>query len=152
MKKTSHSGIYPLEASRPRHNGDAFSRRHPPMAVSSRAKIFAPFAALKGHDQALARQKRHMAPLRLLADEERLAINRRLQHLCSLLNNGQSPMLKLIYFMPDSDLPDRGITAEQTGKLAAIDPLRHAITLAGKDAVPFDHLYAVCFADDAAAI
>lgn len=38
-------------------------------------------------------------------------INRHLQHLCSLLSDRQSPILKLIYFIPDADLPDRGITA-----------------------------------------
>lgn len=152
MKKASHTGIYPLEATRPRHDSDAFSRRHPPMTICHRAKIFAPFAALKGYDQALAHKKGRTAPLRLLADEERLTINRRLQHLCSLLSDGQSPILKLIYLIPDSDLPDRGITAEQTGKLAAIDPVQHTITLDGKDAVPLDYLYAIDFADGATAI
>lgn len=57
MKKTSRAGIYPLEASRPRHDSDAFFRRHPPMNIRRRAKIFAPFAALKGYDQALAHKK-----------------------------------------------------------------------------------------------
>jgi hypothetical protein len=152
MNKAALADRYPLTASRPRHNGDAFSRRHPSMPASSRAKIFTPFAALKGYDQALAHKKRHTAPFRLLADDERLTINRRLQHLYSLLSDRQTPMLKLIYFTPDSDFPDRGITTEQTGKLAAIDPVQHTITLAGKEAVPFHHLYAIYFADDSAAV
>lgn len=62
MKKASHTGIYPLEATRPRHDSDAFSRRHPPMTICHRAKIFAPFAALKGYDQALAHKKGRTAP------------------------------------------------------------------------------------------
>ena len=42
-------------ASRPKHQGDAFSLRHPPMSLADRAKIFSPFAALKGYEEAIDR-------------------------------------------------------------------------------------------------
>ena len=38
---------------RPEHNGDDFDIKHPKMSSGARAKIFAPFAALKGHNEAL---------------------------------------------------------------------------------------------------
>ena len=39
---------------RPLHQGgDAFLARHPPMDLSRRAKLFAPFDALRGFDEAL---------------------------------------------------------------------------------------------------
>ena len=39
---------------RPQHQGgDAFLARHPPMDLNRRAKIFAPFDALRGFDEAL---------------------------------------------------------------------------------------------------
>ena len=38
---------------RPVHNGDDFEARHPKMNRKNRAKIFAPFAALKGYEEAI---------------------------------------------------------------------------------------------------
>ena len=44
-------------AGRPRHGKfDVFSSRHPSMPVGRRAKIFAPFDALKGFSEAIAEQ------------------------------------------------------------------------------------------------
>lgn len=42
-----------LQKQRPAHKGDAFYVRHPPMPRERRAKIFAPFAALKGFEEAI---------------------------------------------------------------------------------------------------
>lgn len=39
--------------SRPVHDGDEFEARHPRMDRQARAKIFAPFAALKGYEEAI---------------------------------------------------------------------------------------------------
>ena len=44
-----------LEKGKPIHNkGDNFYIKHPPMDLSRRAKIFSPFDALKGYDEAIA--------------------------------------------------------------------------------------------------
>ena len=37
----------------PVHDGDEFEARHPKMSRENRAKIFAPFAALKGYEEAI---------------------------------------------------------------------------------------------------
>ncbi len=43
-----------LDKGRPCHDPlDPFSLRHPPMLLSRRAKIFAPFDALKGYTEAI---------------------------------------------------------------------------------------------------
>ncbi|MBE5869949.1 MAG: hypothetical protein E7294_01620 [Lachnospiraceae bacterium] len=43
-----------LQKGRPTHEkGDSFFVDHPPMPLSKRAKIFLPFDALKGFDEAL---------------------------------------------------------------------------------------------------
>jgi hypothetical protein len=42
-----------IDKSRPQHNGDEFEARHPHMPREARAKIFAPFAALKGYEEAI---------------------------------------------------------------------------------------------------
>ena len=47
-----YAGI--IACDRPRHEADDFSVRHPAMAVSHRAKLFKPFAALAGFEEAIA--------------------------------------------------------------------------------------------------
>ena len=43
-----------FDRGRPRHrDGDAFSQRHPAMDLGRRAKIFAPFDALRGFSAAI---------------------------------------------------------------------------------------------------
>ncbi len=42
-----------INKERPRHDGDEFEARHPHMSREQRAKIFAPFAALKGYEEAI---------------------------------------------------------------------------------------------------
>ena len=42
-----------IDKSRPQHDEDEFEARHPRMPREARAKIFAPFAALKGYEEAI---------------------------------------------------------------------------------------------------
>ena len=42
-----------INMERPVHKGDEFEARHPHMSQENRAKIFAPFAALKGYEEAI---------------------------------------------------------------------------------------------------
>ena len=42
-----------IDKERPKHDGDEFEARHPKMTRENRAKIFAPFAALKGYEEAI---------------------------------------------------------------------------------------------------
>jgi len=42
-----------INKERPVHDGDEFEARHPKMTRENRAKIFAPFAALKGYEEAI---------------------------------------------------------------------------------------------------
>ena len=42
-----------IDKNRPVHDGDEFEARHPKMPREARAKIFAPFAALKGYEEAI---------------------------------------------------------------------------------------------------
>lgn len=54
---------------------------HPRMAVSDRAKIFSPFAALRGHDEAIAAQRVRRVDKLILSDEDQALINEILQTL-----------------------------------------------------------------------
>ena len=49
-----------IDKKRPVHDNDDFSIRHPKMSREDRAKIFAPFAALKGSEEALEESSKTM--------------------------------------------------------------------------------------------
>lgn len=49
-----------IDKKRPVHDNDDFSIRHPKMSQEDRAKIFAPFAALKGYEEALEESSKTM--------------------------------------------------------------------------------------------
>ncbi len=55
--KEQHPYADILNETRPVHQGDAFSAKHPPMTIENRSKIFAPFAALKGYEESLESQQ-----------------------------------------------------------------------------------------------
>ncbi len=53
-----------INRQRPVHDGDSFSVQHPRMDRGNRAKIFAPFAALKGYEESVEEMR--------LSEEERI--------------------------------------------------------------------------------
>ena len=55
-------------------------RKHPRMTLQNRAKIFSPFAALRGYDEQLAaeKQRTERVPKRILTEEEMSALSDRL--------------------------------------------------------------------------
>ena len=73
---------------RPAHDGDVFERRHPKMARLNRAKIFAPFAALSGFDDAVKSKQVPYVPRRIKDAEETRALNRALEALYRATRTG----------------------------------------------------------------
>ena len=75
---------------RPQHDRfDSFSIRHPKMDVGKRAKIFAPFAALKGFEDEVASKEVQYVPKTELSLEDKAELNRRLEILRSLTYNSR---------------------------------------------------------------
>jgi len=70
---------------RPQHSGDdPFRLRHPQMDIGKRAKIFAPYDALKGFSDAVAAKNELYEPRRELSGTEIRELDRRLNILCRL--------------------------------------------------------------------
>lgn len=68
-----------LSLGRPQHGRcDDFSLRHPKMQPGKRAKIFSPFAALRGFEEAIDSKRRLYVEKRELNEEEQEALNRAL--------------------------------------------------------------------------
>lgn len=94
---------------RPKHEKwDSFWIKHPPMAPSRWAKIFAPFDALDGFDERIESKKAVYCPRKDPDEGEKEALNRMLCHLRRLTESGRlarmnAPAVSITYFKPCSD-------------------------------------------------
>ena len=131
---------------------ELFLRCHPRMPLSQRAKIFSPFAALAGYDQAIKNKTVLYEPRRELDPEEREALDNRLQRLAQLTRNGRSvrenPVrVKVEYFSvctdPWNDAYGRdGLYNTLTGLLRRVDPVNQSLQI-GDEVIPFDDIYRI---------
>lgn len=134
-----------LSRGRPKHGRcDDFSLRHPPMQLSQRAKIFSPFAALKGFEEAIDDKRKIYVEKKELNDEEQAALNAILLRL-----HEQTPNLRaardrhltaaVTYYIPCPDenheaYGTRGSYETITGVVWKVDPLlRRSILIGDKE-------------------
>ena len=96
--------------------------KHPRMSIEDRAKIFAPFAALKGYEEAIAAKQKIVVPRIELSEESKEYLDLQLRKIESLLMNGQHPIITLVYFQNAKDLAeDSGEYIQFTGMVAKFD-------------------------------
>ena len=118
---------------RPQHRKyDAFWRKHPPMDPGHRAKIFAPFDALAGFDEAILSKEVLYEPKRLLSESEKKMLSDSLNRLHRLTVNGKAarrnrPVAGVTYFVPCSDknsfaYGSEGTYVTITGIVRKVDP------------------------------
>ena len=94
---------------RPQHEPfDPFTLKHPHMDPGHRAKIFSPFAALKGFSEIIASKEIPYEPKKALDEEQTEELNRRLNILHNLTWNSRMarknrPMVRVRYFCPCTD-------------------------------------------------
>ena len=119
---------------RPRHEKlDPFWRRHPNMDLGKRAKIFAPFDALRGFSAAIIAKNEIYEYRRELSEEERDEINQTLSLLQQLTANGRlarenQVQVTVTYFVPCADRNNeaygyRGQYERISGTVWKVDPL-----------------------------
>ena len=105
------------------------SAKHPRMSPGSRAKIFSPFAALRGFDDELAEEGAQTlrVPKAELSDEEKAALSAKL----ATLRRGMAVTVR--YFVPDllcPASPPVGRYQTATGAVQALDPIAKTLRLA----------------------
>ena len=105
------------------------STKHPRMSLGSRAKIFSPFAALRGFDDELAEEGAQTlrVPKAELSDEEKAALSAKL----ATLRRGMAVTVR--YFVPDllcPASPPVGRYQTVTGTVQTLDPVQKALRLA----------------------
>lgn len=87
------------------HRPHHVSKTRKPMPMINRAAQFAPFAALTGHDKAIAETARQTTPRQILSSDEQEILSRRLTY--AIGHIGERSNLTFIYFIPDT-LKDGG--------------------------------------------
>ena len=112
------------------------SPTRPRMSMHDRAAQFAPFAALTGHDAAVAEAGRQTEKRIELAQDSRDAINRMLQQLKEMPTQ---PQITLTYFRPD-ERKEGGAYLTARTRLRQMDPVQHILTLDTGEEIPMENL------------
>ncbi len=142
----------------PKHDiWDPFRRKHPPMPVSQWAKIFAPFDALKGFDEAIGAKEISYTE-RIQPDEGQIReLDRRLTilheyTLSSSMARKRRIVVTVEFFVPCTDpehfatVLGRGRYEKKTGPVLRVDRTEETFTLQAEHdtiAIPFEDILSV---------
>ena len=143
-----------FDRGKPEHTmTDPFRIRHPSMDVRKRAKIFAPFDALKGFNEAVAAKDILYEPKRKLNEEEMAELNRRLNILWQLTYNGKfarrNPVkVRITYFVlcTDPNSEACGLLGRRrilTGICRKVDPYNGRSILIDNTYIPLRDIYQI---------
>ncbi len=149
---------------RPAHDGiDAFTARHPHMSVAKRAKIFAPYDALKGFSDAIAAKDVQYVPRQDPGEDGRAELDRRLELLRRMSEGARSgrrgqdrPVITVTCFVPCEDPSHEafghlGQYVQCTGIFLKADRERRCLFLLetdGGDAFEKDNAGEKCYAGE----
>ena len=107
--------------------------KHPRMRIEDRAKIFAPFAALKGYEEAIAAKQKIVVPRIELSEESKEYLDLQLGKIDQLLSRGQHPVITVVYFkMDNSSSTEGGEYIRFTGMVAKFDQTSHILQIVDK--------------------
>ena len=112
---------------------DSFYLKHPPMDLSRRAKIFAPFDALKGFNEKVQSKEVLYVPKKELNEEEMRELNNQLTTLYNLTTNSRLARennihAEVTYFVPCMDIENenyliKGRYVTVSGTVKKVDPI-----------------------------
>lgn len=111
-----------------------------PMSMENRAAQFAPFAALSGHDDAIAEASRLTTPKHILSDDE-------MKELSDLLTNiinriPEQDTYTFVYFVPDQN-KEGGKYESLTGSIRKYDEYTRSFVMTDGNAIAIDNILSV---------
>ncbi|MGN0346404.1 MAG: hypothetical protein ACI4DU_03885 [Lachnospiraceae bacterium] len=119
------------------------SKKHPQMTMHDRAAQFAPFAALTGHDAAIAEAGRLVQIKHILADDKKCEIDETLHRIqLKLQQTGSAVGVKLTYYEEDGQ-KDGGIYKTVVARIGKIDVSKAAIGLTSGDWISVENIYEI---------
>ena len=116
------------------------SGNRPRMSSADRAAQFSPFAALTGYEAAVKESERLTDSKQELTDDEKIALNEKLQIIIE--NIDYAPSVTLTYFVPDK-LKEGGEYVTKTGEVKEIDSYTRTVVFTDKTGVEIDQIRAV---------
>lgn len=124
-----------------------FLIKHPRMSIENRAKIFAPFAALRGHSAALAETAEKKLTIRQeeLMEDSRLELDEMLSILAERLQHGEHPTVCVSYFVQDEILAAGVGTYQEVEGLAAKLDLNAATLQVVETKIPLNDIQWIKF-------
>lgn len=114
------------------------SSRHPQMSMADRAAQFSPFAALTGHDAAIAEATRLTDERPILDEAQKWEISDILQRAA----NDHSIVLNIVYFIPDARKTG-GAYAEACGSIKKPVPHERCLVLDDGTSIKIDDVVSV---------
>ncbi len=112
---------------------DSRISKHPKMSTLDRAKIFAPFAALKGHEDAIKAKQKIVVPRIELAEESKEYLDLQLSKIEQLLTRGEHPIITVVYFQKNKTADeDGGEYIQFTGMVGKFDQTSRILQIVDK--------------------
>lgn len=116
------------------------SKNRTPMSMENRAAQFAPFAALTGHDEAIAETARLTTPKKLLSDDEMASLTRKLARVIEQVPRQEEYIF--VYFVPDTQ-KDGGKYVSITGTVKKYDEVTRKLTLSDGTVLLIDNILSI---------
>ena len=108
--------------------------------MENRAAQFAPFAALTGHDEALAETARLTTPKKLLSDDEMASLTRKLTRVIEQIPWQEE--YTFMYFVPDIQ-KEGGKYVSITGTVKKYDEVARTLTLSEETVLLIDNILSI---------
>jgi len=112
-----------------------FLMKHPRMSVENRAKIFSPFAALRGHSDAIEETAEKKLTIRQdeLMEDSRYELDEAFTRLSECLGRGEHPVVKVTHFVQDTVLAEGVGTYQETeGMVSKLDVNQRSLIIVDK--------------------
>ena len=123
------------------------SKKHPRMPVEDRAKIFMPYAALRGFQGEIAERQRQLSPRPAPGEAEQEAVNAALNQAAACLAAKIRPRVLAVVF--EEERPGWGNRREVEGTLKRLDLPRGLLSLE-EETLPLEDLVSLELLSDAA--
>ncbi len=130
---------------------DSFSIKHPSMPLEQRAKIFSPFDALKGFNEAISSKEIIYEYRRTLSDEDIRILDQKLCLLRQLTITGKTARaasipVEVTYFrcLEDPDMQEKkGNYLTDSGILSKVDDYSRMLILNDNTRIPIDDIISI---------
>lgn len=116
------------------------STKRPHMSLHDRGAQFAPFAALKGYEEAVAETARLTDSKLILDDNEIEQIDAKLQYISE--NISDNLIVSITYFVPDLRKAG-GHYSNIVGSVKRIDPIAHTLTMLDNVEIQISDIYSI---------